>query len=66
MDTWRERAERRARDRAFNGAMTFQPWIRGEEGEAGQGAKHTFNGAMTFQPWIRSVLQYGTHRPTSL
>ena len=36
----------------FNGAMTFQPWIRARQQLANRDHPG-FNGAMTFQPWIR-------------
>ena len=37
--------------RGFNGAMTFQPWIRWNRGWIHPTGR-SFNGAMTFQPWI--------------
>ena len=36
---------------SFNGAMTFQPWIR-RRTRIGWRSTTSFNGAMTFQPWI--------------
>ena len=39
---------------AFNGAMTFQPWIRVARMDTSL-LIIAFNGAMTFQPWIRGT-----------
>ena len=40
------------RNDRFNGAMTFQPWIRRSR-PRWQASRIRFNGAMTFQPWIQ-------------
>ena len=42
------------RQKGFNGAMAFQPWIRGYWSSA-RLRYACFNGAMAFQPWIRRV-----------
>ena len=38
---------------AFNGATTFQPWIRRPKLSGFPAKLSAFNGATTFQPWIR-------------